>query len=455
MEKYLNLLVFVVGFTATLGISFLYYTKLKSRQLLNYIPNIWTSLGILGTFIAIVCALDDLPISAEGTIVISSLISSIAPAFITSIIGIVGAIVTSVAIKVIYALEEKREEKFYDLVAGSNNSPELLLYKIYQAIHVLINSTKQQEANIKVFLDDYMLQLGTFYDQIYEVNKQQVKILSDEYVQQVSEVLRIVNSEINNRMDSLLLTHSTSIQDYLKLEKEGLENITNSIQSFINALPEHINDMTTEMIDTLRNAIVEKYNHLLEGNDAFINQLINRVKILESELAATSTQTCSDTIDASRAEIQKIITLLEQTLQSQAISIENTSMVLSNNMDSLNESLNKSVMDYNGLVEQLNKLIPILQNQVRLSESNTDLAEKNSVQMSEVLNTLDEIVKKNQQLRYELTQWKRVHKKVKVNDKNNTKECPNCATENPIDANFCRKCNYGFWDCETIASSIR
>lgn len=283
MEKYLNILVFVVGFTATLGISFLYYTKLKSRQLLNYIPNIWTSLGILGTFIAIVCALDDLPISAEGTIVISSLISSIAPAFITSIIGIVGAIVTSVAIKVIYALEEKREEKFYDLVAGSNNSPELLLYKIYQAIHVLINSTKQQEANIKVFLDDYMLQLGAFYDQIYEVNKQQVKILSDEYVQQVSEVLRIVNSEINNRMDSLLLTHSTSIQDYLKLEKEGLENITNSIQSFINALPEHINDMTTEMIDTLRNAIIEKYNHLLEGNDAFINQLIDRIKMLEGD----------------------------------------------------------------------------------------------------------------------------------------------------------------------------
>ena len=53
------------------------------------------------------------------------------------------------------------------------------------------------------------------------------------------------------------------------------------------------------------------------------------------------------------------------------------------------------------------------------------------------------------------TKYETICKKVKVNDKNNTKECPNCATENPIDANFCRKCNYGFWDCETIASSIR
>ena len=75
--------------------------------------------------------------------------------------------------------------------------------------------------------------------------------------------------------------------------------------------------------------------------------------------------------------------------------------------------------------------------------------------LKEDTKTLDEIVKKNQQLRYELTQWRRVHKKVKINDKNGTKECPNCSAENPIDANFCRKCNYGFWDCETIASSLK
>ena len=107
------------------------------------------------------------------------------------------------------------------------------------------------------------------------------------------------------------------------------------------------------------------------------------------------------------------------------------------------------------MVEQLNKLIPVLQEHIKHSEDSVSASEQNSEKLTEVLKTLDEIVKKNQQLRYELTQWRRVHKKVKINDKNGTKECPNCSAENPIDANFCRKCNYGFWDCETIASSLK
>ena len=107
------------------------------------------------------------------------------------------------------------------------------------------------------------------------------------------------------------------------------------------------------------------------------------------------------------------------------------------------------------MVEQLDKFIPILQEHVKHSENNISVAEQNSAKLADVLATLEEIVKKNQQLRYELTQWKRVHKKVKINDKNGAKECPNCGAENPMDANFCRKCNYGFWDCETIASSLK
>ena len=33
-------------------------------------------------------------------------------------------------------------------------------------------------------------------------------------------------------------------------------------------------------------------------------------------------------------------------------------------------------------------------------------------------------------------------------------ECPNCHEENPIEANFCKKCAYGFWDIETIGSAM-
>lgn len=456
MDSILNISVLALGLISTLVFLVLYFTKLKSKQLLNYLPNVWTSLGILGTFIAIVYSLEDLQNSSSGNeINVIGLIEDIAPAFITSIIGICGAIITSITIKIIYAIEEKKEECIYADTVGGNISPELMLDRINRSIEKLINVTTLQESNIKSFLDNYMLQLDAFYNKIFESNKEQVHTLSDEYVHSVAQVLAGANEEINKRIDTLLLSHSESIQEYLRTEQCKLDEVASDIKAFLNGVPESVDEMKVDMIDALRNAIIEKYNQLLEGNDAFTNQLLERVRTFESELSKATSQNCSDTLSAAQSEIQRIITLLEDSLKSQTASIEKTSSSLSTDLGALVTSVNKSIGDYESMVEQLDKFIPILQEHVKHSENNISVAEQNSAKLADVLATLEEIVKKNQQLRYELTQWKRVHKKVKINDKNGTKECPNCGAENPMDANFCRKCNYGFWDCETIASSLK
>lgn len=456
MDSILNISVLALGLISTLVFLVLYFTKLKSKQLLNYLPNVWTSLGILGTFIAIVYSLEDLQNSSSGNeINVIGLIEDIAPAFITSIIGICGAIITSITIKIIYAIEEKKEERIYADTVGGNISPELMLDRINRSIVKLINVTTLQESNIKSFLDNYMLQLDAFYNKIFESNKEQVHTLSDEYVHSVAQVLAGANEEINKRIDTLLLSHSESIQEYLRTEQCKLDEVASDIKTFLKDVPNSVDEMKVEMIDALRNAIIEKYNQLLEGNDAFTNQLLERVRTFESELSKATSQNCSDTLSAAQSEIQRIITLLEDSLKSQTASIEKTSSSLSTDLGALVTSVNKSIGDYESMVEQLDKFIPVLQEHVKHSENNISVAEQNSAKLADVLATLEEIVKKNQQLRYELTQWKRVHKKVKINDKNGTKECPNCGTENPMDANFCRKCNYGFWGCETIASSLK
>ena len=66
MDSILNISVLALGLISTLVFLVLYFTKLKSKQLLNYLPNVWTSLGILGTFIAIVYSLEDLQNSSSG-----------------------------------------------------------------------------------------------------------------------------------------------------------------------------------------------------------------------------------------------------------------------------------------------------------------------------------------------------------------------------------------------------
>ena len=87
----INWIVIAAGLFISVCISS-YYRKTKSRQLLNYIPTVWTSLGILGTFVTIVYVLGD------GTMVwtdINEMVKRISPAFETSIIGIIGANSTS------------------------------------------------------------------------------------------------------------------------------------------------------------------------------------------------------------------------------------------------------------------------------------------------------------------------------------------------------------------------
>lgn len=445
----LNLIVIIVGLLITVFFFILYFTRLKSKQLLNYVPNVWTSMGILGTFIAIIVSLNN-----GGTRTLSdvdTLVKNIIPAFTTSIIGIIGALICSIVTKIIYAIEEKKEEQIYAATVGDNISPELMLDRINRSIEKLITIASCQESNIKLFLDNYMLQLDTFYTKIYESNKVQVQTLSDEYVSNVANILKGTNEEINKRIDSLLLSHSESIQIYLNTEKEKLDEVADDIKSFLEGVPRSVNEMKTEMINALRNAIIEKYNLLLDGNEAFTNKLLDRVRTFESELTKVTNENCTDILNDTKLEIQKIITLLENSLNSQTTLIENVTSSLSPDISNLIISVNKSIRNYEAMVKQMDKFIPILQKHVKHSENNISIAEQNSVKLTEVLSTLEEVVKKNQQLRYELTQWKRVHKKVKVNEKNGTKECPNCDTENPMDANFCRKCNYGFWDCEKIS----
>ena len=254
MDGILNISVLVLGLISTLVFLVLYFTKLKSKQLLNYLPNVWTSLGILGTFIAIVYSLNDLQeqsktqenkkdeyiIESTNQIIplddsqrddkknteinVYKLIEDIAPAFITSIIGILGAILTSILIKIIYAIEEKKEERIYTDTVGGNIPPELMLYRINRSIEKLITVTTLQESNIKSFLDNYMLQLDAFYNKIFESNKEQVQTLSDEYVHSVAHVLAGANEEINKR---------TERTDWFKVKAEGMEvkiNLTQAAQ---------------------------------------------------------------------------------------------------------------------------------------------------------------------------------------------------------------------------------
>ena len=109
----------VVSVAAVLLVGLVFTVSLERRYnatgyvgFLNYIPSIWTSLGILGTFISIYASLALMDF-ASPTTDMNQLVSRVAPAFSTSIVGIVGAIFTSIRNKKLRALAEVQEERGY------------------------------------------------------------------------------------------------------------------------------------------------------------------------------------------------------------------------------------------------------------------------------------------------------------------------------------------------------
>ena len=113
------------------------YEETKSRALLNCLPSVFTSLGLLGTFFSICYSLhglgDATPEMVDNTgktlaevqaaggqgLDIMKIISELIPAFTSSIIGLLGALIVTVWAKKKFAEEEVEENHRL-----GNRSPE-------------------------------------------------------------------------------------------------------------------------------------------------------------------------------------------------------------------------------------------------------------------------------------------------------------------------------------------
>ena len=133
------------------------YNESNSRELISYMPTVWTSIGILGTFFSIVWSLHtqkdfkDIPL----------LINNISPAFLTSIIGISGSIVTSYIVKKTFAEEDDYEEwdyenyvedpkKYTEEHAQADITSEMQLFSIYQNIEEMNKNVIELKKVLKI-----------------------------------------------------------------------------------------------------------------------------------------------------------------------------------------------------------------------------------------------------------------------------------------------------------------
>ena len=115
----------IVGLCVTICFYNRYFKVYRSQQLLNSLPGIWTSLGLLFTFVAICASMQELQNAPsvdtmEGKVLkhvgstsinITKIIGDIIPAFTTSIIGLVAGLIITIVNKYIYFIDEAKESR--------------------------------------------------------------------------------------------------------------------------------------------------------------------------------------------------------------------------------------------------------------------------------------------------------------------------------------------------------
>ena len=272
---YLNAIVLLLGLFFTFTLLLCYFKRLRSRAIISFLPNIWTSLGILGTFVSIVRSLGN-----SGNITdLPKIIEQITPAFETSIIGIIGAIATSLMVKFIFAKEDKEYEQENERKSVSKNmTPELLLDSISQSVST---------TNSKI--DHIATQIA-------------------------SGILLEVDLHLTYRLEELARSHTARLVSIFEHEEDSISNAVAKVNSAVDELERtmrHISatvsDSTRRVADAATDGIVRMSNNMLDRTERMFEDLRMNV-ISMAEASAIRAQEISNNFTERIADIEETVT---------------------------------------------------------------------------------------------------------------------------------------------------
>lgn len=262
------------------SILWLWSKHTNSDQLRSYSPTLWTSLGIFFTFVSIFTSLKSYtPNTENGTFDIQDMIDKIIPAFSTSIIGIFGAVISTIINKISIANAERKENiQFQRLIkkkVGDNSetdTPDLMLLEIVSSIRESgINTCSKLETN---------------------------------------------HSNSDRKIDDLynkILTYGfTKTNETLVLQQEELSKVVNHfLEKYISTNKEQ-QDSITAKFDNLQQMLADKIDYLITKNSDTILKLIDvhkdNVKLIADNLIKESQERNSEL----KEFIDKEETLIEE-----------------------------------------------------------------------------------------------------------------------------------------------
>lgn len=344
--------------------------RTKSYQLRAYIPTVWTSLGILFTFVSIYVSL--LKYNGDD---IMLLINNIVPAFSTSIFGIAGAIWTSISNKWRLAKDEQNDNEKFDKLNralsknGEINSPELVLFEIVESIRYgnnsvvdKLNISKQNENQLFAQLNELLIRLSA------EANANingALKTQKEDFDSSIVELQSSFNTALD-KQNNTLAAKMTSLESMLKGEIGNMQTANNG---FINTLVTTVKTLMDTIKDKLAKESEERNKQLIEyikeegsRNQDFIKKQEELYETIKTSMEALQT----DMRQLFEEDVKHTIEIFankQHELSAKTIELCNTKLItdsndyLNNHMSAMSvylASLDKQTQNtYNSFIETI------------------------------------------------------------------------------------------------------
>lgn len=445
----LNIVVLAAGLLFTFTLLLIYFKSLRSRTLISFLPNIWTSLGILGTFVSIVRSLGN-----SGAITdLPKIIEQITPAFETSIIGIIGAIATSLMVKFIFAKEDKKYElenkrKSY----AKDMTPELLLDSISESIKTtnikIDNLASQIASGILMEVDrhltskmeelsrDHAARLVTIFEREEDIFTNAVAKVNSA-VGEFEGTMRQISSVVTDSTSSVAVAAADGIARMSDLIAARIEEISCNFVS-------KAADIEEATLNLLSHNITNRYQELMQMNEDSIREVEGMIRTMQNQIASQTAQDVSAIHNGIFSQVNQQLHSIKDDMNQIIHSVSQSLNDVTNNLAMASHVMDASSTNYQGITTATGE---IKQSFIRLEAALSSCVSKldtHSSRIESMISKYEDLHELNYKLSYELTQLKKEKSDVVNTLADGSHICPNCKTPNPAAANFCRQCRYKF-----------
>ena len=252
------------------------------KRLLEMVPDIFTSLGILGTFVGLVWGLKNFePSNYEAmTTSVASLVDGIKVAFLTSIYGIAMSIVYSCGMKSEYSSLTSNLQSFLDrfhtYVMPTAES---------ESMNILVASQKNQTAAMEQMAEKFSVQMADSFEKVITPTFQKMNDSLDVLVNSVTKCQEDAIKEIlDTFLKEMNLSFKTQFEDFgralTQLKDAQTDNTnytTNLYQSMSRQLSEAYAEHERMMRSMLENTSAAQKDYLdMAGRILKDNQAIQK-----------------------------------------------------------------------------------------------------------------------------------------------------------------------------------